>query len=162
MRAPFASVLSSSWSCLAPVLYLLLAQRWILGVGEVPGCPTASTPRGMQGFTSTPAHGVPLVGHCLFWSKSAGWGIKEAFYFHIASLGDADCAVTHSAPTRGIVLPSWQTWLPPLQSLPLEFSMLPQGFFQVKLTIFKNNKAFKKKKQNTKKISAHLGQHKPF
>lgn len=75
----FASVLSRVWSCFAPVLSLLWVQRQILGVGEVPGCPTASTPRGMQGFTSTPALGVPLVGHCLFWSKSAGWGIKEAF-----------------------------------------------------------------------------------
>lgn len=96
----FASVLSRFWSCLAPALSLLWAQRWILGVGEVLGCPTASTSRGMQGFTSTPAHGMPLVGHCLFSSKSAGCGIKEAFYFHVASLSDTDCAVTHTAPTR--------------------------------------------------------------
>lgn len=36
-------------------------------------------PIGLEGLTSTAAHGVSLVGHCLLWWRSAGWGIKEAF-----------------------------------------------------------------------------------
>lgn len=38
-----------------------------------------STPRGMQGFTSTPVHGVPLVGHCLFDPSLQAGGSRKHF-----------------------------------------------------------------------------------
>lgn len=100
-----------------------------------------STPRGMQGFTSTPAHGVPLVGHCLFDPSLQAGGSRKHFNPTLP-VWVTQTVLSHTQPLP-IILPSWQARLPLLQSLPLELCMLPQGFFQVKLTKnnhFKNNK----------------------